>query len=372
MRSLRILTDGVRQRLGAELAPRMLTYTVTFACNARCVMCDSWRKPPEDELTIAEIEHIFAQMPKLDVVRLTGGEPFVRKDLLEIGSLAIRHLRPIVLHVTTNGFLTDRIVEFAERRPQRPLLHLLVSIDGVAEEHDRIRGHRHAWEFAFRTLAALAPRQRELNLHLGVNQTIVDRRGLEQYARLRDRLAPLGIQNQAVIAYAESATYSLERAVDLAPADPGSYRTHGDLPRDELAATLAQMERDLGKLPIADRIAKRFYLRGIRRRLLEGVASDQPPCAALGAHIRLFPNGDVPTCQLNTLRAGNLRRQSFAEFRSDPLRRRQREWVRRCKGCWAECEVLPSAIYSGEIFRALLPERGAPESAVAATTVPAP
>lgn len=372
MRSLRILSDGIRQRLGAELAPRMLTYTVTFACNARCVMCDSWRKEPEDELTLEEIERIFAQMPKLDVVRLTGGEPFVRKDLLEIGALAIAHLRPIVLHVTTNGFLTDRIVEFVERRPRRTLLHLLVSIDGVAEEHDRIRGHRHAWDFAMRTLEALAPRQRELNLHLGVNQTIVDRSGLQQYAKLRDRLAPLGIQNQAVIAYAQSATYSLERAVDLAPTDPGKYQTHGDLPRDELTAVLEEMERDLARLPTADRLAKRFYLRGIRRRLLDGVASNQPPCAALGAHIRLFPNGDVPTCQLNTLCAGNLRQQSFADFQASQLRRTQREWVRKCKGCWVECEVLPSAVYSGRVFSALFPEREPREGKVAATAATTP
>ncbi len=97
---------------GDACLPRMLTYTVTFRCNARCVMCDSWRKPALDELTLEEIERIFAQLPQMDAVRLTGGEPFVRTDLAEIAAAATTMLDPLVLHVTTNGFLTDRIVDF--------------------------------------------------------------------------------------------------------------------------------------------------------------------------------------------------------------------------------------------------------------------
>jgi Fe-coproporphyrin III synthase len=88
----------------------MLTYTVTFACNARCIMCDSWKMPPRQELTLDDVERIFAQLPRLDAVRLTGGEPFVRRDLAEIADLATRQLRPLTLHVTSNGLLTDRIV----------------------------------------------------------------------------------------------------------------------------------------------------------------------------------------------------------------------------------------------------------------------
>jgi hypothetical protein len=33
------------------------------------------------------------------------------------------------------------------------------------------------------------------------------------------------------------------------------------------------------------------------------------------------------------------------------LARSQREWVDACSGCWAECEVMPNAIYSGDIIK---------------------
>ena len=44
----------VRHRRGDVSVPRMLTYTVTFRCNARCIMCDSWKKESDDDLTLEQ------------------------------------------------------------------------------------------------------------------------------------------------------------------------------------------------------------------------------------------------------------------------------------------------------------------------------
>jgi len=46
---------------------------------------------------------------------------------------------------------------------------------------------------------------------------------------------------------------------------------------------------------------------------------------------------------------GNLREQTFAELWSSAATAAQRHWARRCPGCWAECEVLPNAIYTGDL-----------------------
>jgi MoaA/NifB/PqqE/SkfB family radical SAM enzyme len=346
-----LASSVVRTRLGWRDQPRLLTYIVTFRCNARCVMCDSWQKQDEDELTLAEIDGIFRQLPPLHAVRLTGGEPFVRKDFADIARLTLIRLRPSLLHVTSNGFLTDRIVAFCEQRDRRTPLELLISIDGVEAKHDEIRGRKHAWDQAFGTVSALAARQRELNLRLAVNQTVVDAEGARQYRELRDRLRPLGVRNQVVIAYQASATYSLTREIDVAPRQPGSFATFGDLDRACLSTLFDQIEEDLADYPLPERVAKRYYLDGIRGRLLQDQHRPSPPCVALGAHLRLFPNGDVPTCQFNTRRVGNLRATSFAQLWQGEQAVRQRAWVRRCPGCWAECEVVPNALYSGDLLR---------------------
>ncbi len=339
----------VASRRGDVLRPRVLTYTVTFKCNARCVMCDSWRIRSADDLDLREVETIFDQLPRLDVVRLTGGEPFVRKDFPEVVDLAARRLRPAAIQITTNGFLTDRIVAACEQRDRRVPLHLLVSVDGLDDKQNEVRGRDDAWDTAFETIRRLAPRRRELRLTLAVNQTIVDSEGVRHYELLRDALAPLGVPVQVVVAYDESATYSVERDRELEI--DGGYATFGTFAPGELQGLLDRVEEDLADAPALTRYAKRYYLRGLRARLA-GLDDHgpRPRCVALNAHLRIFPNGDVPTCQFNSKVVGNLRHQPFEEVWACARADEQRRWVARCPGCWAECEVLPSSCYTGDLF----------------------
>lgn len=334
--------------------PRFLTYIVTFTCNARCIMCDSWRKPSPNDLNLQEIEGIFDQLPQLDAIRLTGGEPFVRRDLLDIAHLAQDKLNPLILHVTTNGFLTDRIVKFCEERKQDVPLSLLVSVDGMKDKHNAVRGHEKAWDFIVETLETLAPRQKELRIHLAVNQTIVDAEGVEHYKRLRDFLKPLGVRNNVVMAYDVSATYNMEDAIEVAPTQIGEFATFGEFTHEHLKELFDEIEKDLPSYRFLDRIAKKYYLLGIRNRLLGDVGVPNPKCVALNSHLRLFPDGRVPTCQFNTNAVGNLRDKKFADLWESANVQKQREWVRKCPGCWAECEVLPSAIYTGDLLKKTL------------------
>lgn len=349
-RGLTFLRDLLRNRRGADTLPRFLTYTVTFGCNARCIMCDSWKMPSPNDLTLDELERIFRQLPLMDGVRLTGGEPFVRRDMLQIAELVGGLLKPFVLHVTTNGFLTERVVEFCEQRDRRVPLQLMVSIDGVGEKHNQVRGHSRAWDMVMETIQAVAPLQKRLGLRLMVNQTIVDVEGVAHYRQLREVLRPHGVYNNVVMAYDTSATYNLEKDVNVAPTEAGRFTTFGEFTDADLRTLIAQIEEDLPQLPFWERLAKRYYLKGLAKRLLERRGSPNPSCVALNSHLRIFPNGDVPTCQFNSRVIGNLREQSFADVWKCETAAAQRKWVRACAGCWAECEVLPSALYTGDLL----------------------
>lgn len=335
---------------GRAVRPRFLTYVVTFACNARCVMCGSWKRGREGELSTEEIDRVLSGLPPMDVVRLTGGEPFLRPDLTEIAALVERHLSPALIHVTTNGLRPDAVVEFCERRPRTTPLELLVSIDGIGAKHDAVRGREGAFARALETVRLLAPRQDELAVHLAVNQTVVDDEGLRQYRLLREVLAGLGVRNAVVVANDQTATYGEAGEVDVAPTEAATLQTFGPLAREALRDLLDEVTADLAGYPFAERVAKGYYTRGARRRLLDGKADPSPPCAALGAHLRLYPDGTVPTCHLNSTRVGDLRRQTFSDLWSGVRCEKQRRWVRACPGCWAECEVLPSALYSGALL----------------------
>lgn len=352
---LSALVHHARRRARASVRvaspPRVLTYIVTFSCNARCVMCDSWRRNDPDDLTLSEIEAVFRQLPALHGVRLSGGEPFVRADLGDIVALATEHLAPLGIHITTNGFQTERIVSLVEGRDRRVPLHLMVSLDGLESKHNEIRGRAHAFRRATATLRALAPRRQELNLRLAVNQTVVDASGIDEYGRLHEWLAPLEVNHQVVVAYDASATYSA--GVGLASSQIGSFSTFGALPPDELERFLTRLYDDAAAYPQPERALKRYYIDGLRTRLLgdPAAAAPKPNCVALREHLRLFPNGDVPTCQFNGHVVGNLRTQTFEEVWASAARAEQRGWVERCAGCWAECEVVPNAVYSGDLLK---------------------
>jgi len=66
-------------------SPLVLTFSITNRCNSRCKTCNIWKIPAEEseELSLDEIELIFKSMDKLYFLNISGGEPFLRKDLVK-------------------------------------------------------------------------------------------------------------------------------------------------------------------------------------------------------------------------------------------------------------------------------------------------
>ncbi len=315
-------------------------------------MCDSWKKKEHNDLTLEEIDKIFNQLPTLDVVRLTGGEPFVRKDFPDIVDLAVKKLKPKLMHITSNGFMNKKIIEFCETRDTSVPLFMLFSVDGMKDKHNYIRGAEIAWDRVNDCIKKLAPRRKELNMQIAVNQTIVDRDGVEQYSRLNDHLRQYNINNNVVMAYDASATYDeVTGGKDIAPKEIGEFFTYGDFTDRDVSRLFDKAGKNLKYYPLSERVSKNYYFKGIRNRLLHNKPRPNPFCVALNSHMRLYPDGNVPVCQFNSNTVGNLREQSFRDVWYSKKAEAFRKWVAGCPGCWAECEILPNAFYSGDIFK---------------------
>jgi MoaA/NifB/PqqE/SkfB family radical SAM enzyme len=127
-------------------------------------------------------------------------------------------------------------------------------------------------------------------------------------------------------------------------------------PKLQDSDALGFTRRQLAELPAMRdpllRIGKRYYLRGLEQRLAGQVdPQPKPRCVALRSHLRLLPDGGVPVCQFNTEQVGNLLRDDFDSLWHGQAAAGQREWVDVCSGCWAECEVMPNAIFSGDLIK---------------------
>jgi cyclic pyranopterin phosphate synthase len=134
---VRVLEDGFGRRF------RYLRLSVTEACNFRCTYClpDGYRKrAPHDFLSVDEIARLVRGFRSAGVakVRLTGGEPSVRKDLTQIIA-AVADSGAAKVALTTNGWsLARRISEWAGAG----LTHLNVSVDSLDRgAFARITGH---------------------------------------------------------------------------------------------------------------------------------------------------------------------------------------------------------------------------------------
>ncbi|HSY22679.1 MAG TPA: radical SAM protein [Polyangiaceae bacterium] len=341
-----------KNRAGRVPHPSWCTFLVSYRCNARCGMCDSWRMKPGHELTANEIGAMFQKLGRLDVVRVTGGEPFLRKDIVDVVDAIQDASRPLVLHVTTNGSMPDEVEAFAARYPKPRRLSIMVSLDGHKDEHDRSRGDDVTYETAFATIRRLTALRDRRGVDVSVNYTVISPESVADTGRVRAELAAMGVEMSIVLAYAGSATYVIKlrgkRAEELIM--PKGYPLHPALAGADVEGLVTEEMRIASKLASRTRrIGKQYYLRGLLARLRnEAHPAPHPRCVAVRSHIRLLPDGSVPVCQFNGETVGNLHTQSLHEVWHNPKADDARAWVDRCTGCWAECEVVPSAIYTGD------------------------
>ena len=99
-------------KFGREI--KYLRLSVTDRCNLRCFYCMPEEGvdyvPKEHLLTYEELlrlSNLFSR-PGIDKIRITGGEPFVRKDLINFLESLSENTFINKLSITTNGILTDR------------------------------------------------------------------------------------------------------------------------------------------------------------------------------------------------------------------------------------------------------------------------
>jgi radical SAM protein with 4Fe4S-binding SPASM domain len=132
---------GTQSVLTHLAAPTEVGFELLPYCNLRCFHCFSNSSPdqPYTGLSLRKIGALYDELVELQVFKiyLGGGEPFARRDILEIIELAVD--RSLAVTISTNGsFLTERHLEVLGRI--RPAL-IQISLDGAsAETHDGIRG----------------------------------------------------------------------------------------------------------------------------------------------------------------------------------------------------------------------------------------
>ena len=147
------LFDQWKERIDAliqEHPLHIISWEATRRCNLRCLHCGSPSEAVDlgDELTTDEIVGAFEQiaidfdMSRFRHINITGGEPFVRKDLLEVLGRINKWSFYRNIDIQTNGiFLADNPAVYADLKALG-VTGLGISIDGLEQSHDDFRRQR--------------------------------------------------------------------------------------------------------------------------------------------------------------------------------------------------------------------------------------
>ena len=124
-----------QQRKIDGLIPSVLAISPTMRCNYNCQGCYSRGRPTNNELSTGELNSLFSEAEELGIhsIVLTGGEPLIRDDMLD---LIIQHRRLLFFLITNGSLMTP---EVAGRIALSGNTVLLVSIEGNAGDTDQHR-----------------------------------------------------------------------------------------------------------------------------------------------------------------------------------------------------------------------------------------
>ncbi len=293
------------------------TVIVTYRCNARCTMCNRYKAPskPEEEISIETIK----KLPKMYFTNITGGEPFIRDDLSDIVRELYKKSDRIV--ISTNGFFTDRIIKLCEEFPN---IGIRISIEGLEETNNKIRGLEDGYNKGYSTLKKLVEMKHP---DVGFGMTVQD-------ANAKD-LVPLYEKSNEL--NMEFATASLHNSFYFVESK--------NIIKDRLMVS-KEFEKLINEL-LKSNSPKKWFRAYFNHGLINYIFGQKRllPCDMAFDTFFIDPYGDVMPCNGTKEKEvmGNLNEQTWDELWNSTQAEEVRKKVRHCdRQCWMIGSVSPA------------------------------
>jgi len=345
---------------GYSFPPKSICFILTKQCNLKCVMCDIGQRNAHlssgETFPLAQSIEKGGTAMNLDdwknlvndiaekrwkpLLLLTGTEPFIYLHVLEL----VEHIvaNALRLHITTNGTLlssfADRLVDLCTKPDS---ISITISLDGIGEVHDTIRGVSGTFDKAIAGLEAVAERKRECGKHwpeITINYTISNfndqhLREFVQWINERDfdlkgiTFSHLWFKDEAIVVrhnqhYGEMCTVQQENLTGLDIAAINMENVHSQL--QTIRETSGHFPFSILEQPrLTLDEAKKYY-----SRPTEMVFYSR--CLAPWRNVSINPQGEViisPLCFDYTL--GNVKKNSFSRIWNDTSFKKFRKMLKR-------------------------------------------
>lgn len=287
--------------------PVYLVFFITHRCNAQCGHCFDWPRrlgiSQQDELSLEEIERISSSMGHMLLMSLTGGEPFIRDDLPEIVEIFYQNNKVRYYNIQTTAYFTEKISKQLQKISAccpNAYLKLSVSIDGVEEEHDRIRGVKGLFKNAVNTIneiQRLTAYYPNININAVITQTAYNQNSLiGTYYYLTEKLR---LKDVAVSLVRGNVKDPEAKKIDI--------EVYESLCKEIAKKKLENSTSNYSNPPFNRLIANKDRLsRAIVADIFKNMRF-RIPCMAGRIYGILYANGDVEFCEMFDAHLGNVK-----------------------------------------------------------------
>jgi MoaA/NifB/PqqE/SkfB family radical SAM enzyme len=287
-------------------------------------MCNTWEHPSDKTREISP--QIMDKIPSgQHRINLTGGEPALRDDLLDIVDVLCTKTNR--LEISTNGYFTKKLVEIGKKHPE---VTFRISLEGLPQLNDKVRGIKNGFDHALKTVLSL--------LDVGVKDVgfgmVVTDNNAQELLPLYHLCSRLGVEFATSTVHNSFYFHKFDNKInDLAFVE-------GKM--EEFIAALLQSQRANYKLRIKD-YGRAFINLGILRHM-QG-HTRRLPCGAATDLFFLDPFGKILACNgsPDPWVLGDLTIEPFSKIWESPQAQEIRKKVKVCnQGCWMVGTAVPA------------------------------
>ncbi|MBI5286153.1 MAG: radical SAM protein [Deltaproteobacteria bacterium] len=314
--------QGFKGSRDGGFTPYLISWNITKRCNLRCSHCylDASELAGSGELSTQEALRLVDEIADINphtMLILTGGEPLLRGDTLDLAGYATR--KGLTVVIGSNGTTLDDTV--VSRMMEAGVKGVGVSLDSVGPSyHDRFRGLPGAWERTDKGIDIL--RQHGLDFQIQVSVTKDNIKELPQIIEYSHRKGARAVNIFFLVCTG--------RGQEVTDITPSQY--------EGVLRYIAEAEREYeGRMMVRARCAPHFLRVASEinpdSSVLKGATSG---CIAGAHYFRITPVGDITPCPYMPIKAGNIKERGLAEvwWNSQvfqPLR--NPNYNGRCKNC---------------------------------------
>ena len=338
MNNLNLITNLSLLKLGIP-RPISAVFWITHKCNSKCLMCNVWNSKDNNEMELDVFEKAFKDstiLRRVNLFSFTGGEPFLKKDLIEFVKTIQKYSIPKEIRFVTNGLCTSKIVSDMQKVLKLSgncVYNIKLSLDGIGETHDSIRGIRGNYDKVIELIKELEVLNKKypskFSLSIGFTATSRNYKELNRVLSL-SKEKNLGFFYKPVMV-----------AKKLDAEENSLYLTNDQ--KDYLKGHHKNIFERIKTMRYNENISYKLYYQYLEKY------HDNPsriiPCYAASASFHIAANWDVFSCiKLNHV-IGNIKHKSFDEVWKGREAKEFRKSIKKSKcHCLCSGELVPSLI----------------------------